>query len=176
MIGRGPPPSVWSVTRAVIQDVTLCRQVLTDPAQILTQQPGLSHALIMLTLGTIVRSILSRLNRRHPLTDLSRELVQIITQVSAVMIRDLLLRGLSSLMHRINPALEPRRELLELHRDHTADRDPESRERGHDFGCGHDGHQRMSCADHDHWSAASRVVGVVASSHQSIKPVGFSAV
>lgn len=130
----------------------------------------------MLTLCTSIRAILSGLDSGQPLTDLPRELVDVITKICSVMIRDLLASGLSSLMHRINPAFETSRERLELHRDHTTDRDTESRERGYDFGCGHDGHQRMSCADHDHWSAASRVVGVVTSSHQSIKPVGFSAV
>lgn len=60
------------------------------------------------------------------------------------MICDLLASGLSSLMHCINPAFETSRECLELDRDHTADRDPEGRERGHDFGCGHDGDQGMS--------------------------------
>ena len=165
-----------SVKGTIIEGRTLRGQILTDPPHLLTQHPHLGHALIMLTLSTSIRTILSRLNRRHPLTDLPRELVQVITQIRPVVIRHLLPSGLRSLMHRINPIFEPRRERFELHRDHTADRDPKRRERGHDFGCGHDGHQRMSCADHDHWSAASRVVGVVASSHQSIRPVGLRAV
>lgn len=176
MIGRGPPFCVRSVTGTIIEGRALRGQILTDPPHLLTQHPHLGHALIMLTLSTSIRAILSRLNRRHPLTDLPRELVQIVAEIGAVVIRDLLPGGLGGLVHGVDSVFEPRRERFELHRDHTADRDPKRRERGHDFGCGHDGHQRMSCADHDHWSAASRVVGVVASSHQSIRPVGLRAV
>nr|DAK09792.1 MAG TPA: Disintegrin and metalloproteinase domain-containing protein [Caudoviricetes sp.] len=90
------------------------------------------------------------------------------------MIRDLLPRSLRSLMHSINPALETSRECLELHRDDATDRDTESRERGHNLGCSHDGHQGVCRCGH--LSPSSRGVGVVTSSHQSIKPVGFSAV
>lgn len=174
MIGRGPPFCVRSVPRAITEGRALGRHVLTDPAQILTQQLDLIHALIMLTLSTSVRAILSHLDRHHALTELPGQLIQIITEIGAVMIRDLLPRSLSSLMHRIDPALETSRECLELHRDDATDRYTESRERGHDLWCRHDGHERVCCWSH--WSPPSRGVGVVTSSHQSIRPVGLRAV
>lgn len=174
MIGRGPPPSVWSAPMTAIDDRAMGRQVLTDPAQILTQHADLIDALIVLTLSTSVGAILSRLDRRQPLTDLPRQLIHVITEIRPVMIRDLLASGLSSLMHRIDPALETGGECLELHRDHTADRDPESRERGHDLGGGHDGDQWVRCSAH--CLPSSRGVGVVTFSNQSVRPVGFSAV
>lgn len=110
MIGRGPPPSVRSVTGTTIDGRALHGQILTDSPHLLTQHPHLGHAIVMLTLSTSIRAILSHLNRRHPLTDLPRELVQVITQVRPVVIRHLLPSGLSSLMHCINPALETGRE------------------------------------------------------------------
>lgn len=174
MIGRGIPPSVWSVPWAVIEGRAMGRQVLTYPAQILTQHPDLIDALIVLTLSTSVGAILSGLDSCQPLTDLPRQLIHVITEIRPVVIRDLLPRCLRGLMHRINPALETSRESLELHRDHTTDRDTESRERGHDLGGGHDGDEGV-CRD-VHWSPPSRGVGVVTSSHQSIRPVGFRAV
>nr|DAY03377.1 MAG TPA: FII protein [Caudoviricetes sp.] len=128
----------------------------------------------MLTLSTSIRTILSHLDRSQTLTELPGQLVQIITKIRPVMIRDLLPSGLSSLMHCINPALETGRERLELNCYNPADRDPESRERGHNLGCSHDGHEGVcSCC---HLPHSSRGVGVVTSSHQSIRPVGFSAV
>nr|DAK09793.1 MAG TPA: hypothetical protein [Caudoviricetes sp.] len=75
MIGRGPPFCVRSVPRAIIEGRALGRHVLTDPTQILTQQPDLIHALIMLTLSTSIRTILSRLDRRHALTELPGQLI-----------------------------------------------------------------------------------------------------
>lgn len=112
-----------SVPGTVIEGRALGGQILTEPAQVLTQQPDLIHPLIMLALGADVSAILSRLDRRHALTDLARQLVQIITQIGAVVICNLLLSGLGSLMHRIYPTLETGRERLELDRYHPADRD-----------------------------------------------------
>lgn len=174
MIGRGPPFCVRSVPRAIIEGRALGRHVLTDPTQILTQQLDLIHALIMLTLSTSIRTILSHLDRHHALTELPGQLIQIVTEIGAVMIRDLLPGSLRSLMHSIDPALETSTESLELHRDDATDRDTESRERGHHLGCSHDGHEGVCRCGH--LSPSSRGVGVVTFSHQSIRPVGFSAV
>nr|DAX99254.1 MAG TPA: hypothetical protein [Caudoviricetes sp.] len=174
MIGRGPPLSVWSVQRTAIDGRALGRHVLTDPAQLLTDETYLIDSIVTLTLSTGIGAILSRLNRSQTLTDLPRQLIHVITEIGAVVIRDLLPRGLRGLVYGIDPALETGRESLELDRDHTADRDPESRERGDDLGCGHDGDQGV-CSGR-HLSSSSRGVGVVTSSHQSIRPVGFRAV
>lgn len=139
MIGRGPPPSLWSVPRAVVHGRALRLDVLTHPTQLLTNETNIIYSLIMLTLGPRGRAILSRLNRRQTLTELPGQLVQIIAEVGAVMIRDLLPGGLGGLVHGIDPAPQTRGQSLELHGDDTADRDTESRERGHDLGGRHDG-------------------------------------
>lgn len=86
MIGRGASSFFRSVPRTVIERLALGRQVLMDPTQLLTQQPDLAHALIMLTLSTGVRAILSHMNRHHAITDLPRELVDIVPEVAAVVI------------------------------------------------------------------------------------------
>lgn len=75
MIGRGPPLSVRSVPRTVVQGRALGRQVITHPPQLLTEETHLIHALIMLTLCTSVRAILSGLDSRQTLTELPVQLI-----------------------------------------------------------------------------------------------------
>lgn len=95
---------------AVTHRCALRLDVLMHPPQLLTNETNLINPLIMLTLSTSIRAILSRLNRRHTLTELPRQLIQIITHIRPVVIRDLIPGLLRSLMHRINPRAQPGRD------------------------------------------------------------------
>ena len=91
-----------SVPGTVIEGRALRGQILTEPAEVFTEQSDLVYALTVLTLGTSVCAILGLPDRLHALTDLPSELVHVVPEIRPVVIFDLGPRGLGTLVHGVD--------------------------------------------------------------------------
>lgn len=90
-----------SAARAIIEGCTLCREVISEPPEVLPKLPNLGYALIMLALSSGVGSVLGGLDSCQSLTELPRQLIEVLPEIRTVVVFHLRPGGLVAFVEQL---------------------------------------------------------------------------